>query len=301
MTTKHHHAAIAAVVLTATLAAAAAAQERAINETRAVAAKARISIENLAGLIDVSGWDRNEVQITGTLDEKAEKLEIEGGGSALSIEVRYPRQRNLNIKDGSRLTIKVPRGAELDVESVSAEVRVADVAGEISVESVSGNVAVRGASAEVDIETVSGEIDVEVAGARASLESVSGDILARGVGGDLEAGTVSGEIEIAAAGPLEALTAESVSGSLKIVATPTKDAQWDISAHSGNVDLTVPASVNATFEIETFSGDIRDGFGHEAARADEYAPGQELSFTQGTGGAEIEIESFSGDVVIRKE
>jgi len=171
---------VIAVVLIAATAGLAAAQERTINETRAVDANARISIENLAGLIDVSGWDRNEVQVTGTLDEKAKKLEIEGSGSALSIEVRYPEQRNLNIKEGSRLTIKVPRGCELEAESVSADVRVAEVAGEVAVESVSGNVTVRGAPSELDVETVSGEIDVEVAGARASLESVSGDIYTTG-------------------------------------------------------------------------------------------------------------------------
>ncbi len=301
MTTTNRRAIIAAAVQMVILAAAAAAAERPINETRAVDAKARISIENLAGLVDVTGWDRNEVQITGNLDEKAEKLEIEGSSSALSIEVRYPDKRNLNIDEGSRLVIKVPRGCELEVESVSAEIRVVDVTAEVSVESVSGNVTVRGAPSDLEAETVSGEVDVEVAGAAATLTSVSGDILARGVAGELEVTTVSGEIEIAGAGPLAELTAESVSGSVKIVATPAKNAQWEISAHSGNVDLAVPAGVNASFAVETFSGNIRDGFGHEATRTDEYAPGRELSYTQGTGGAEIGIESFSGDVVIRKQ
>jgi DUF4097 and DUF4098 domain-containing protein YvlB len=303
VTIKNHRTVIAitAIVLAAALADTVMAAERTINETRAVEAKARISIENLAGLIDVSGWDRNEVQITGTLDEQAKKLEIEGSGNVLNIVVRYPQQHNLNIKEGTRLTIKVPRGCELDVESVSAEVKIAEVVGEISAESVSGNVTVRGAPAELNVDTVSGEIDVEVAGVRATLASVSGDILARGVGDKLEATTVSGEIEITAAGPLAELTTESVSGSMKIVASPTKDAQWDISAHSGDVDLTVPAGVNAGFSIGTFSGSIHDGFGHEAERTDEHAPGRELRFTQGSGGAEIEIESFSGDVVIRKQ
>jgi DUF4097 and DUF4098 domain-containing protein YvlB len=309
VTTKNHRTiitvagviAVAVVSLAAALAGAAEPTARAINETRAVEAKARISIENLAGLIDVSGWDRNEVQITGTLDEQAKKLEIEGSGNLLNIAVRYPQQHNLNIKEGTRLTIKVPRGCELDVESVSAEVKVAEVVGAISAESVSGDVMVRGAPAELDVDTVSGEIDIEVAGARATLASVSGDILARGVGDQVEATTVSGEIEITAAGPLAELTSESVSGSMTVVASPADRAQWSLSAHSGNIDLTVPAGVNASFAIETFSGSLHDGFGHEANRTDEHAPGRELEFTQGSGSAKIEIESFSGDVEIRKQ
>jgi DUF4097 and DUF4098 domain-containing protein YvlB len=87
---------------------------------------------------------------------------------------------------------------------------------------------------------------------------------------------------------------------VKVVATPAANASWDLSAHAGNIDLTVPASVNARFAIETFSGNIHDAFGHEASRTDQYAPGRELTFTQGSGGAEIDIECFSGDVEINK-
>lgn len=299
--TQSIHRIFAAGTLMAILATGAAAQERTINETRAVDAKARISIENLAGLVDVTGWDRNEVQITGTLDEKATKLDISGGGHALTIEVQYPDQRNLNIDKGSRLILKVPRGCELEVESVSAAITVADVAGKVSAESVSGNVTVRGAPSDLEIETVSGEIDVEVAGASMDLASVSGSILARGVSSDLEASTVSGEIEVIGSGPIAQLETESVSGSMKVVATPAASARWDLSAHAGNIDLTVPSGVNARFAIGTFSGNIRDAFGHEAARTNEYAPGSELTFTQGSGGAEIDIESFSGNVAINKK
>ena len=59
-----------------------------VDETRAVNKDATIRIENLAGTITVTGWDRSEVQITGTLDDQAEKLEITGGGDRLDIEVR---------------------------------------------------------------------------------------------------------------------------------------------------------------------------------------------------------------------
>jgi DUF4097 and DUF4098 domain-containing protein YvlB len=299
MTTKYAAAALAFLGL-GMLAGAGPAADRAVNETRAVDAKARISIENMAGLVDVAGWDRNEVQVTGTLDEKAEKLAIEGSGSSLSIEVRYPQRRNLNVKEGSRLTIKVPLGCELEVEGVSAEVIVDGVVGKVSAKSVSGDLLVRGAPADLDLETVSGGITGEVTGASASLATVSGDVVAHGVAGKLKVSTVSGEIEVRAAGPVTDLSSESVSGSMTIVATPAGKAQWDISAHSGDVDLTVPANVDARFTVGTFSGSIEDGFGHAAERTNKFAPGSELKFTQGAGGAEIDVESFSGDVVIHK-
>ena len=52
------------------------------------------------------------------------------------------------------------------------------------------------------------------------------------------------------------------------------------------------------FEVETFSGRIKNAFGPEAERTSEYAPGQELRFTTGGGDASVEVESFSGTVEI---
>ena len=48
------------------------------------------------------------------------------------------------------------------------------------------------------------------------------------------------------------------------------------------------------------SGDIDDDFGHKARRSHEHGPGKELSFTQGDGGAHIDISIFSGEVRIIK-
>ena len=47
-----------------------------IDERRSMAAGGSVSVENLAGEINVSVWDRDELHLTGTLDDKVEELEI---------------------------------------------------------------------------------------------------------------------------------------------------------------------------------------------------------------------------------
>jgi len=269
-----------------------------VDETRAVNKDATIRIENLAGTITVTGWDRSEVQITGTLDDQAEKLEITGGGDRLDIEVRYPR--SVKTHDGSTLDIRVPAGCRVKTSTVSADVAVDKVAGSVEIETVSGEVNVRGNPAGLDVEAVSGGIDVAVATAKATLACVSGDINVGGIRGELECSTVSGSIEIDAGKQLQALECETVSGDLTVTGELPRDADWNLSAHSGDVTLVLAGKVDAEFRIETFSGEIHDAFGHTAVRSSQFTPGHELEFSEGEGNAAVEINAFSGDVQIRK-
>jgi hypothetical protein len=277
------------------LAATATAGER-IDETRPVDRDAEITIENLAGTIEVIGWDKAEVRILGELDPKAKKLEIKGDKDDLEIRVKYPRKIRGDLK-GSTLTVQVPRGCRLQTESVSADVTVRGVDGGVEIESVSGEIAVGGGPATLEIASVSGMIEVDVASDDVEIESVSGDIFVQGARRRLAVSSVSGDVEVRSE-VLDAFAFNAVSGELDLTARPAPKGRWDIDCHSGEVTLYLPGDVDAHFEIDTFSGDVDDDFGHEAERTSKYAPGKELSFTQGDGGASIDISVFSGDVRI---
>ena len=270
-----------------------------IDETRKVDKDATITIESLAGQVTVTGWNKNEVKITGTLDPKAEELSIEGGDDALEIKVEYP-DRIRNINEGSNLEIMVPQGCMLEVETVSADITVDKVNGEVELQAVSGIIDVRGEPSELTAETVSGRVDMDIRTDTASLACVSGDIVVKGVRKNLECGVVSGSITIDAGKEMESLECETISGEITVDGELPRGADWSLAAHSGDITLTLSGKVDAEFSIETFSGDIDDAFGHKARRTSKYAPGRELEFTEGDGNASVEVESFSGDVKIRK-
>ena len=89
------------LLLTTFLLAPAALAQTAINETRPLDARGRVDISNIKGRIEVRGWERNEVQVTGTLGKGVEKLDIDGSGPQVSIEVRYPKGGWGGDRDGS--------------------------------------------------------------------------------------------------------------------------------------------------------------------------------------------------------
>ena len=98
---------------------------------RPLKADAHVSVNNVAGRIEVEAWDKNELQITGELGEDVEKLEITGTESSLKVEVKLPRDGH-NIDGDTVLLLKLPAGASLEAEAVSADVSVRGLLGQAS-------------------------------------------------------------------------------------------------------------------------------------------------------------------------
>lgn len=273
---------------------------RPVDETRSVSPDATIEIENLSGKVEVTGWDRDEVTISGYIGDDTEGLSIDGSGDHLSIEVEIPERHSRGRKEfESRLEIRVPAGSRVQVEGVSSSIEVDGVTGRLELESVSGSIEVTGARGATDAETVSGSIRIEGSETPISAESVSGSVRVRGASGRVEATSVSGTVDVEAS-TLERGELETISGSVRFEGGVTSGGRLDIECHSGNVTLSVPADISAAFDVTTFSGSIDNELGPPAQKTDKYLPSKRLKFTTGSGSARVSIESFSGNVTIRK-
>jgi DUF4097 and DUF4098 domain-containing protein YvlB len=66
------------------------------------------------------------------------------------------------------------------------------------------------------------------------------------------------------------------------------------------VELALPANVSADFSISSFSGEIENELGPPARKASRWTSEKELSFTTGSGGAKVTVETLSGDIRLRK-
>ncbi len=276
-----------------------------INETRAVDADARIEVSNVRGSVTVSTWDRNEVAVTGTLGSGSRGLEIEGGGGNLSIKVKGAESSGwFNWGSSGRmedtlLDIKLPRAAELEIGVVSASVAVAGLAGRrLEIDSVSGKVRVDGSAREVEIASISGAITVSGRGERLQVETVSGDIDASAVAERLRFETVSGRVNVET-GPYREFDASSVSGDIALRGTPAADSRLDAETMSGDVRLRLGADFSGQINAETFSGSLRSDFG--SVREPGHGPGRSLEARVGDGSARLRIETFSGDIELRRD
>ncbi len=283
--------ACAALLLVAALAGA----QTKVDETRPLAATGTVEVKTIAGSVDVVGWDKDQVQITGMLEENVEKLEIEGDRQNLeiSVEVKHDAHRHM----AAELTINVPTGATVELDTVSADLSVKGVAGGAELHTVSGSIMVADRPSSLVVESVSGGTKVAFAPDRSDLESVSGDIeIADGMG-NLDASVVSGSIAVKG-GQFDGASLESVSGDIRWKAAIAGRGRFEMESMSGSVVVAVPASIAADFEVTTFSGSISSDLGPAPERTSKYTPGEELKFTAGSGGPRVSLSSFSGSVKI---
>ena len=276
-----------------------------INESRAVNADSRIDVSNIKGSITISAWNKPEVAISGTLGAGAKGLVVEGGADHLTIKVQPPDQQGwfswgADTRMGATLLdIKVPKSAELKIEVVSADVNLSGVAGRsLKVDSVSGKLRLASAAKEVELGSVSGTIDLTGTADRAHLETVSGNIRARGLNGQIKFETVSGDIN-AESGSYREINAGSVSGAINLRGTPDKNARIDVETMSGDVHLYLPADASTRLRASSFSGSILSDFG--VVKEPDHGPGSSLDTTSGVGAGQVKIETFSGDIEIRRQ
>lgn len=264
-----------------------------------------VNIGNIKGEVTVTAWDRNEVHVGGSLGDGARPLAISGSDSDLQIKVQARGKRGLfswgsdNAMGPTTLAVQVPRGASLDVQVVSAPLRIDGIdGGAIEVNSVSGKVRIHARTPTLQVDSISGSIEQSGRADRAELQTVSGDILAPALGDRARLQTISGRVQ-ARGGPWRSFTLSTVSGDADVAGELADSGRMDIDSMSGDVQLTLPADVSATIHASSFSGDLRSAFGKAEHR--EHGPGSELSVQQGGGSARIGIESFSGDVRIRRQ
>jgi len=279
-------------------ASASARADRKVDEKVPCDADGTVSISNVSGRIDVVAWDRKEVQVTGTLDDKVEELRVDPDGGDVEIEVVLPRRIRGRGGDAD-LEIRVPKGARVEVETVSAEITAKGTKGQLELQSVSGSVDVEAETGSAEVETVSGEVRVNGRLERTEVQSVSGTVALHNTTGEAEASTTSGDIEVEG-GDFERVSCTSVSGRIVFRGTPKPRSEIELENFSGSVVAYLPGDLDAEVSVETFSGSIDSEIGGKVHR-EEFGPGASLDVTHGKGSVDLSISTFSGSVELKKK
>ena len=286
------------VVLLMAVAVPAYAEE--VDQTLDADSDAEVRISNIAGSVVVEGWDRDAVQVTGTLGPKVDKLIFESDGDDVLIKVKVPRRGGRGID--ANLEIRVPHGSSLDVGTVSAGIDVEDVHGEQSLNSVSGHIDTVFSGEDVSADSVSGAVEIRGNGADGEVDasSVSGSVKIYDTAGDVSAAVVSGNVLIEG-GSFEDAELSTVNGRLKFRGSLREGGDFGAEAVNGSVDVEFAGALSAEIVIDSLNGSIRNCFGPEPRRTSKYGPGKELNFTEGDGDGEIEISTVNGSITLCKK
>jgi hypothetical protein len=266
-----------------------------VDEHRAANPQGAVEINNVAGSIDVQGWDKSEVAVTGTIGADVERVDVTGDANRTSIRVVLPQGRNWGMRDGAaHLIIHVPANSSVTASLVSSDLKVSVVRGSLELRTVSGNISGEGGG-DVHANAVSGDIHFTANSAKViEVKAISGGITLTGGNADIEATSVSGNVRLTL-GTVSRARFKTVSGELSATLGAAADARIEGESVSGSVTLDFASAPAADFDIETVSGDINNCFGPKPTES-RHGAGARLTFKTGEGSARVRVSTRSGDV-----
>jgi DUF4097 and DUF4098 domain-containing protein YvlB len=260
------------------------AQERSI--TANAAANARVRIENPTGATSVVGWDRNEVQVQASTGSVRD---IRFTSDGRRVEVHVP----VNVS----VTVRVPKGAALDVRSGSGPISIRDVGNSIDVESGSGSISIDATPRRITAVGFSGGVHIRGGGTEFTrAESASGAVIVTNAAGVVDLSSISGAVS--ARGRIRDGKLFSVSGAVGFNGTVESGARLTLESSSGTVTLRLPPDTPAEYELLAVNGRIRNSFGPTVDRSGHV--GESLRFTVGSGRSRIRATTVSGAVVLNQ-
>ena len=254
-----------------------------------------VKISVPAGSLRIVGWDRDSLHVEGTIGN-GDTFYFGGAGAGAKFGVEeLPALSRTALP--ARLTAYVPRGARVSVRTISASTEASDVSGWFN--TVGGDIRVSGTAQELHTEAIDGSISLTVTSPYVRARTGSGTLSVAGRVDDLVASTVSGALTITADG-LARARFESVTGAIVLAAPIARDASIDIDNHNGSVELRLPSSVAADFDLTSVAGSIANYFDKRPPTTGRQGRGQELSFYTDPKGAQIVVRTFKGTITLRQ-
>lgn len=247
----------------------------------------RLEVNAFGGEITVKTWARNAVRVQADPTSRTEVVVTTGGGT-----VRVRTEGRRGPASAVDLDITVPAWMALDLSGVYTDVTVEGAKGSISVETVQGEVDVSGGEGLVSLSSVQGSVKLRDAKGRIEAHSVNEDVRISNASGEIKAETVNGEIELEKVDATN-LDASTVNGDVAYDGPIHSGGRYSLSSHNGDITIGVAPNANASVAVSTFSGEFESDF---PVTMTEGKKGKRFNFMLGTGGAQIELESFQGTI-----
>lgn len=161
-----------------------------VDKTLTTSASPIVEIEHVAGKATITGWDKNEVKVTGELGDRTEAFIFEKKGDDVILKVETNHRkidwRDKNPGDGDDLTIFVPAKFDLSYTAVVADVEASRLTNSVQFDVVNGDITASLTLAEkgdVDASSVGGTLHLKMqkgVSARVEMQAhAGGDIVNR--------------------------------------------------------------------------------------------------------------------------
>ncbi len=264
----------------------------------------KLAVESFNGSIEVLGWEKDSVQVTGTKyagrEEMLREIQIEAKTEDNSVRVRAVRPHGRRGNMGAKFMIRAPRQVLLDrIVSSNGQIRVEDIRGNAHLETSNGAIRLRQFEGRLDARTSNGGIEADNVGGNSIVHTSNGGIRLDRVVGSVEAGTSNGgvHVRLAKTNPNDRLSFESSNGSIEVELENMEGSELRASTSNASIILRMPASTKARLRASTSNAGITSDFemGPNAARSKNHLEGDING-----GGPLLDLNTSNGSIKLQK-
>jgi len=191
-----------------------------------------VSLSNVNGDVEITGWERNEVQIDAVKEARDQQrldeaqIVVENGGDYVRIKTEYPHNRTNNNPASVHYTLHVPQNARLQHVSL-----------------------VNGA---LTVDKVTGAVDASLVNGKAHIKDLAGPVEVSSVNGGVEA-------DYASLSNVREIRLKSVNGSIDLGLPENPNAEFKASTVNGSIRTDFPLQVKGEFVGRRLSGTLGNG------------------------------------------
>lgn len=219
----------------------------------------RLELDNRNGSIQIVGWDRNTIDVSGTkFASSADRLQqikinVSVNGSNASIATEWPRD-SWHGSYGANYIIRLPRQITLSrTQTSNGSVSVEDLEGGGHVTSTNGRISMARDAGDYDAQTSNGAIEIEECSGSERAHTTNGAVRGRLKAGTIDAESTNGSIEFTVMQPSngQAIRASTTNGGIVLAVAEFHGNPLSAHTTNGGITLRLPSNTNARINLET--------------------------------------------------
>ncbi len=266
----------------------------------------RLDIDNTNGSVEVTGWDRNTIDVSGTKYAPTEdelrdvQIKVEMNGNTASIRTEMPDRDFFHGNRGASYRLRVPRQIALDrAQTTNGSVSIEDLQGGGYVRSTNGHISMARDTGNYEIHTTNGGMDLEDLSGDEHAETTNGAIRGRLKTGAIDAKSTNGSIDVTVSKPQEdkELRVRTTNGGVTLALEEFHANPITAETTHGGVTLRLPGDANARIDAHTSFARITSDL--NLSSTGEISK-HELNGKLGNGGPEISLHTTTGGIHIEK-
>src|SRR5580692_790404 len=253
-----------ALLAAVSLAPRASATEWTKNYT--VSGRANVRIDTNDGGVRISTSDSKNIEFRVEYEgyEMDKNLHVEAHQSGDQVELVARVTGHWGFSWGTHgrrlhIEVRMPKDGDLNAHTGDGSVEASSINGNVTVETGDGSIRANSLTGTIDLHTHDGSINVDTLKGEMKLRTGDGSIEARQLDGKLDADSGDGHVRIA--GRFDALNIKTSDGSVDTHVLPGSKmaSSWNIRTGDGSVDLSLPGDFQANIDASTGDGHISVG------------------------------------------